>query len=46
MQLAGPSPLCPFGCAPKDCCGFLGFRDTGDIWNVQQRGCNELNRVA
>ena len=44
VQLAGPSPLWRFGCAPKDCCGFLGLSDTGDIWNVQQHGCHELNR--
>ena len=36
IQLAGSSPLWGSGCAPKDCCGFLGTRDTGDTWNVQR----------
>ena len=36
MQLAGSSPLWGSGCAPKSCCGFLGPRDTVDVWNVQR----------
>ena len=41
MQLAGFSPLWGSGCAPKDCCGFPGLRNTGDIWNLQQHQCHE-----